>query len=146
MDSDEISRLCASLSIKGKDEKVWSVKGSLQEAAGKKLELCLVGKILTRKHVNKDAFRAVIPKIWQTSLDIEVVQDNVFLFYFRNQDDRCRVLAGGPWCFDNGLLVLEKPSGAGNINSLSFNRVAFWIQIINAPLLCMTKEMGQFMG
>ncbi|TXG70202.1 hypothetical protein EZV62_005137 [Acer yangbiense] len=146
MDSEEISRLCASLSIKGKDEKLWSVKGLLQEATGKKLELCLVGKILTRKHVNREAFRAVIPKIWQTNLDIEVVQDNVFLFYFRNQDDRLRVLAGGPWCFDNGLLVLERPSGVGNINSLAFTRVAFWIQIINAPLLCMTKEMGKFLG
>ncbi|TXG69285.1 hypothetical protein EZV62_004220 [Acer yangbiense] len=76
MDPDEISRLCAELSIHGGEE--------------------------------KDTFRAVIPRIWQTTVDIEVVQDNTFLFYFRNSGDRFRIM--------------------------------------NAPLICMTKEMGEFIG
>ncbi|TXG54132.1 hypothetical protein EZV62_019388 [Acer yangbiense] len=144
MDFDEISRLCASLSIKGKDEKLWSVKDTLTEAASKKLELCLVGKILSTKHINREAFRAVIPRIWQTNLGIEVVQDNIFLFYFHNQGEHFCILSGDPWSFDNCLLVLEKPSGVGEVTRLGFNRVAFWIQVINAPLLYMTKKMGEF--
>lgn len=75
-----------------------------------------------------------------------MVQDNTYLFYFRNQGDRFRVLLGGPWSFDNCLLVLEKLLGVGEIARLPFNRVVFWVQIINAPLLCMTKEMGEFIG
>ncbi|TXG51109.1 hypothetical protein EZV62_023633 [Acer yangbiense] len=146
MDQEEISRLCASLLIHSKEEKLWSVRDSLKESAGKKLDLCLVGKVLSTKHVNREAFRAVIPKIWQTKLEIEVVQDNIFLFYFRNQGDRFRVLAGGPWCFDNSFLVLEKLFGTGDIAKVGFNRVVFWVQIPNAPLLCMTKEMGEFLG
>ncbi|TXG72493.1 hypothetical protein EZV62_001072 [Acer yangbiense] len=146
MDQEEIARLCAALSIKSKDEKLWSVQDTLKESAGRKLDLCLVGKILSNKHVNRDVFRTVIPKIWQIQMEIEVVQDNTFLFYFRSQSDRCRVLAGGPWSFDNSLLVLEKVSGVGDIANVSFNRVEFWIQIMNAHLLCMTKEMGIFLG
>ncbi|TXG63892.1 hypothetical protein EZV62_010886 [Acer yangbiense] len=146
MDPEEISKLCASLSIHSQDEKLWSVRDTLKESAGRKLDLCLVGKVLSNKHVNMEAFRAVIPKIWQTKLEIEVVQDNTFLFYFRNQGDRFRALAGGPWSFDNSLLVLDKLSGIGDIAKLGFNRVVFWVQIPNAPLLCMTREMGEFIG
>ncbi|TXG60010.1 hypothetical protein EZV62_014583 [Acer yangbiense] len=100
MDPYEISKLCAELSINGKEEKLWSVQDT----------------------------------------------DNTYLFYFRNQGDRFRVLSGGPWSFDNCLLVLEKLSGVGEIARLPFNRVVFWVQIINAPLLCMTKEIGEFIG
>ncbi|TXG69574.1 hypothetical protein EZV62_004509 [Acer yangbiense] len=148
MDPDEIARLCESLSIHSKSEKLWSVKNTLKEAAGKKLDLCLVGKILSRKHVNREAFWMVMPLIWQTAqgFDIEVVQDNTFLFYFRNKEDFFRIFSGGPWSFDGCLMVLEKLDGVGKIVDMSFNRVSFWIQIHNAPLLCMTKEMGEFIG
>ncbi|TXG73646.1 hypothetical protein EZV62_002225 [Acer yangbiense] len=146
MDQDEIARLCASLSIKSTEEKLWSVRDTLKISAGKKLDLCLVGKILSNKRVNREAFRAMMPRIWQASMDIKVVQDNIFLFYYRNQGDRFRILAGGPWCFDNSLLMLEKLSGVGDVNNLAFKMVDFWIQIPNAPLLCMTKEMGTFLG
>ncbi|TXG69838.1 hypothetical protein EZV62_004773 [Acer yangbiense] len=109
MDPEEISRLCTSLSIKGKEEKLWSIQhvnGSCEE----KLDLCLVGKILSSKHINKEAFRVVILRIWQTIVDIDV--------FF----------------------------GVGDIARLPFNKVVFWVQIINALLLCMAKEMGEFLG
>ncbi|TXG69190.1 hypothetical protein EZV62_004125 [Acer yangbiense] len=145
MDPDEIARLYASLSIKGKEERVRSVQDTLKNSAGKKLDLCLVGKILSHKRVNRDAFRAVMPRIWQTCMDIEVVNDNTFLFYFRNHGDRFRILAGGPWCFDNSLLVLERLSRVGDINDSQFNKVDFWIQIPNAPLLFTGECFGRYM-
>ncbi|TXG48348.1 hypothetical protein EZV62_027642 [Acer yangbiense] len=146
MNLDEISKLCAELSINGKEEKLWSVQDTVTKAVEKKLDLCLVGKILSPKHVNREAFRAVIPMIWQTTVDIEIVQDNIYLFYFRNQGDRFRVLSGGPWSFDNCLLVLEKLTGVGDIAKLPFDGVVFWVQVMNAPLIYMTKEMGEFIG
>ncbi|TXG67284.1 hypothetical protein EZV62_008559 [Acer yangbiense] len=146
MDQEEIAKLCASLSLQSKVGKLWSVQNTIKDSAIKKLDLCLVGKVLSSKNINREAFRAVIPRIWQTALDIEVVQDNIFLFYFCNQGDRYRIMARGPWSFDNCLMVLEKPSGVGNIAKLGFSRVIFWIQIPNASLLCMTKEMGEFLG
>ncbi|TXG70673.1 hypothetical protein EZV62_005608 [Acer yangbiense] len=90
MDPNEIARLCESLSIQSKEEKLWGVKDQLKVAAGKKLELCLVGKLLSSKNVNRDAFRAVMPRIWRA----------------------------------HGLEI----------------------EIHNAPLLCMTKELGEYLG
>ncbi|TXG46182.1 hypothetical protein EZV62_028316 [Acer yangbiense] len=103
MDQEEISKLCDSLSIHGKEEKLWSVQETLKESTGRKLDSCLVGDIF-------------------------------------------RVLAGGLWSFDNSLLVLEKLSSTRDIARLGFNKVVFSVQIPNAHLLCMTKEMGEFLG
>ncbi|KAK3226105.1 hypothetical protein Dsin_005967 [Dipteronia sinensis] len=146
MDLDEIAPLCESFSRITKEEKLLSVLDNLKESAGKKLDLCLVGKLLSTKHVNKEAFRQMILRIWQTRHDIEVVQDNMFLFNFRNQRDRLKILAGGPWNFDNCLFVFDKLKEVGDIANMSFHQVEFWIQVHNVPFLCMTKDMGKFLG
>ncbi|KAK1550870.1 hypothetical protein Q3G72_026149 [Acer saccharum] len=61
-------------------------------------------------------------------------------------DDRWKVLAGGPWSFDNALIVLEEPAGKGAIRSLKFSTAEFWVQISNIPMLCMTMDIGRFLG
>ncbi|KAL5819516.1 hypothetical protein ACOSQ4_023358 [Xanthoceras sorbifolium] len=53
---------------------------------------------------------------------------------------------GGPWCLDHALLVLEEPTGKGELTKMRFDRVMFWIQIHNTPLLCMNKETCSFLG
>ncbi|KAK2663579.1 hypothetical protein Ddye_002153 [Dipteronia dyeriana] len=67
MDPEKIACLCTSLSFQSKDEKLWSVRDTLKETARKKLDLCLVDKILSNKHVNREAFKLVIPRIWKTA-------------------------------------------------------------------------------
>ncbi|KAL5756018.1 hypothetical protein ACOSQ2_020764 [Xanthoceras sorbifolium] len=120
----------------------------LKEAGERKLALCLVGKILTTKLINRDAFRAIIPKIWRTtqSFIIENVKENVFVFQFQNQADKRRVLTGGPWSFDKCLIVLEEPRGDGKFLDMGFSHVQFWVQLHNVPLVCMTKEIGWALG
>ncbi|KAK3198469.1 hypothetical protein Dsin_021884 [Dipteronia sinensis] len=57
-----------------------------------------------------------------------------------------RILAGSPWHFDRAIIVLVKPSGLGDIQSLSFNLVDFWVQIHNLPLLCSSRDIRVFLG
>ncbi|KAL5821568.1 hypothetical protein ACOSQ3_023450 [Xanthoceras sorbifolium] len=114
-----------------------------------KLELCLVGKLCMNRMVNREAFRMIIPRIWKLrqAVDIEVIGANIFMFSFACPMDRRRALAGGrPWCLDHGLLVLEEPTGKGELTKMRFDRVMFWIQIHNTPLLCMNKETCSFHG
>ncbi|TXG67322.1 hypothetical protein EZV62_008597 [Acer yangbiense] len=98
MEPDEITRLCESFARISKEEKLWSVKENLKEAAGKKLDLCLVGKILSTKHVNREAFRAVILRIWQTRLDIEEMSE----FLGRLMDDLVDIDVGAIGMFRGG--------------------------------------------
>ncbi|TXG73941.1 hypothetical protein EZV62_002520 [Acer yangbiense] len=120
----------------------------LKDDGRKRLAFRLVGKILSNKLVNREAFTTLIPEIWKIKqgVEIEVVDGNVFSFTFKCAEDRRMVLQGGPWRFDKALLVLVEPTERGAIQEISFNKAAFWIQILNVPLLCMMKEIGAFLG
>ncbi|TXG53259.1 hypothetical protein EZV62_022428 [Acer yangbiense] len=127
MDSGDITRLCASLSLIEREGPVRKLDEKLKMGAMQKLSVSLVGKILTKKFVNREAFMRVIAKIWHISkgVAIESLTGNIFSFHFTNQEDRCKVLFGAPWTFDNSLLVLEKPEGKGLVENLAFNDYEF---------------------
>ncbi|TXG58564.1 hypothetical protein EZV62_016393 [Acer yangbiense] len=148
MDSVDITSLCASLTINSCDGPVQLLDGRLKEDAISRLSLCMVGRILTCKRVNREAFMQVIGKIWKVSkgVNIESVLGNTFAFHFGDESDLNRVLAGSPWSFDNALLALERPVGKGTVDNLSFSHTDFWVQIHQIPLLCMTREIGGFLG
>ncbi|KAL5764142.1 hypothetical protein ACOSQ2_016736 [Xanthoceras sorbifolium] len=114
MDAEEVARLCALLSLVDAATTVTKIEGTLKNVGDRKLALCLVGKVWTNKQVNQEAFRETIPKIWRTKqeVQVEVIQENIFVFHFYNSEDRQRVRIGGPWSFDRGLLVLEELEGA----------------------------------
>ncbi|TXG47851.1 hypothetical protein EZV62_027145 [Acer yangbiense] len=56
-------------------------------------------------------------------VEMEVLADNVFMFFFNKAEDRDAIWKRGPWHFDNNLIVLEKPLGAGELSNLSFDKV-----------------------
>ncbi|KAK2640225.1 hypothetical protein Ddye_028020, partial [Dipteronia dyeriana] len=62
------------------------------------------------------------------------------------EHDLDKVVYGGPWSFDNSLIVMERTIGTGTIDSLKFTRAKFWVQIHQVPLLCMIKAIGNFLG
>ncbi|TXG53192.1 hypothetical protein EZV62_022361 [Acer yangbiense] len=148
MESEDIACLCASLSISEKDGPVHILEENLRDEAVLKMSLCLVGKILSNKTVNREAFMRVIGKIWRVNegFEIESVTGNVYTFYFKNENDRQRVMSGGLWSFDNALMVLVKPEGKGTIESIQFRVTEFWVQIHQVPILCMTKKIGWVLG
>ncbi|KAL5774502.1 hypothetical protein ACOSP7_012059 [Xanthoceras sorbifolium] len=145
MNPAEMAELCQSLSLTDVDELLSS---NLKIIGERKLELCLVGKLCMNRMVSRDAFRMIIPRIWKLrhDVDVEVIGDNIFVFSFACSMDRRRALAGGSWCFDHALLVLEESTGKGELTKMRFDRVMFWIQIHNTPVLCMNKETCFFLG
>ena len=131
MDSRNIEALCASLSISNRerDGPIQRLDENLKKVAMHRFSLCMVGKILSNKIVNKEAFMRVIGKIWRVDegMDIESVKGNMFSFYFKDEDDLNRVLSGGPWSFDDALIAMEKPIGRGTIESKVFQWTDFWV-------------------
>ncbi|KAL5813595.1 hypothetical protein ACOSQ4_024236 [Xanthoceras sorbifolium] len=67
MESVDIANLCESLSLSDKDGPILKLDSDLQQLGTQKLFLCLVGKLITNKVINREAFRAILPKIWRTS-------------------------------------------------------------------------------
>ncbi|KAL5834590.1 hypothetical protein ACOSQ4_014087 [Xanthoceras sorbifolium] len=67
MEGFDIANLCASLSLSEKDGPITKLDPYLQRIGPHKLSLCLVGKVITNKVINREAFRTILPKIWKTS-------------------------------------------------------------------------------
>ncbi|TXG67133.1 hypothetical protein EZV62_008408 [Acer yangbiense] len=71
MDEEEIVRLCATMTLKDNKGSVRRLHEELKVAGIKMLATSLVGKVLTKKHVNRDAFMNVIRKIWRTKDEVD---------------------------------------------------------------------------
>ncbi|TXG63812.1 hypothetical protein EZV62_010806 [Acer yangbiense] len=148
MGSTDLARLCENLSIKDEDNEIHQIAKDVGRVGVEEVEHCLVGKVLAGKRVNREAFRAVIEQLWCpfSNVEIEVVGENIFMFYFNNPEDRDRIWQRGPWHFDRSLIVLVKPEGTGDIAQLSFNKAEFWVQIHDIPLMCMNKRTVKWLA
>ncbi|KAL5804737.1 hypothetical protein ACOSQ3_031537 [Xanthoceras sorbifolium] len=148
MATEEILKLCEALSLSEEDGPILDIAGDVQADGIRSVEHCLVGKILSRRKVNREAFRGTIDQIWGTvgRLEIEMVGDNVFVFHFQSLEDKAMVWSRGPWHFDKNLIVLEKPVGPGAISELKFKYSEFWIHIYNIPLACMNCKVARLIA
>ncbi|TXG56754.1 hypothetical protein EZV62_018067 [Acer yangbiense] len=147
VDSD-IAKLYENLSLADEDEAVLEMAEEVKTDGIGDIDKCLVGKVLTGKKVNRDAFKGVIEQIWNAygHVEMELVRDNTFMFYFNNSVDRNRVWNKGPWHFGRSLITLEKPVGSGDIEKLGFDRADFWVQIHDIQILCMNRRTAKWLA
>lgn len=75
----------------------------------------LVGRLLTSKPYSSSSLMSKMKNIWRTREEVEISEWNGsdrLLFAFRNDGDRRQVMRGGPWKFDNAMLVLAVTDGS----------------------------------
>ncbi|TXG61366.1 hypothetical protein EZV62_012729 [Acer yangbiense] len=148
MVESEIEKLYEKLSLADEDGAVHEMVEEDQRDEEVEVELCLVGKVLSGKKVNRDAFKNLIEQLWSPFGRVEVksVGVNIFMFHFRKHEEWSKIWQRGPWYFDKSLLVLEKPEGMGNISQLRFDKVELWIQIHDVPIICMNRRTAKWMA
>ncbi|CAN0847528.1 hypothetical protein LINGRAHAP2_LOCUS5024 [Linum grandiflorum] len=61
-------------------------------------ELCVVGTFLTKRGMNLQAIRRVLPSVWEPGRGVEVdeLEGGLYLFRFEHQLDVCKVIDKGP--------------------------------------------------
>ncbi|KAE9462817.1 hypothetical protein C3L33_05275, partial [Rhododendron williamsianum] len=115
------------------------------------IEACafsLVGKLLSRRSFSKAALKETMRKVWGLAEGLRIldVGDNLFHFRFTSIVEMQRVLNGGPWCFNNMLLLLKKWEVRMRADSIEFQEVDFWIQLWGLPFECISQEIGEVIG
>lgn len=72
--------------------------------------LSLIGRFLTCKPYNRTTAKNMLRRAWglDKELQISEVGSNLFQFKFQSEYELNRVLWGGPWSFDNQLLMLTQ--------------------------------------
>ncbi|KAK3220147.1 hypothetical protein Dsin_014117 [Dipteronia sinensis] len=90
MDEAEIARLCESLSLAKEDGAIHQLEEDFQQEGLSDVSHYLVGKILSGKKVNRDAFIGLIDQLWSSisRVKIKLVGDNTFMFYFKHLEER----------------------------------------------------------
>ena len=60
--------------------------------------------------------------------------------------DLKRVLTGGPWTYDNHLLILHWIQPGEGPNQIPLNSIDVWVQVFDLPFGYMSKSVGKQLG
>lgn len=121
---------------------------SMNEVVSRCGRLCLIGLIVVDKLINREAFKAIMLKVWKPRgrVQFKGVGDNLFLIEFQNVHDMERVKKGRPWTFDRNFSCLMEHEVVLHQRILFFYREMMWIQLHNVPFRGMTRAVGEKIG
>lgn len=95
----------------------------------------LVGRLLISRKFNKIAFKDCLRKAWGMKANLWIVEvgDNLFHFRFAKEEGLRRVLAGGPWNFDDHIVLLKQWQEGMVESDVTFESFDVWIQQHGLP-------------
>lgn len=105
-----------------------------EEGRKEEIDSCaqsLIGKFLTCKSFNRKAAQSTLRRAWGLGDGVQIVEvgSNLFQFQFKSEFELDRVVRGGPWSFDNQVLMLRRWQLVMMATNVKFDLVALWIQI-----------------
>ncbi|OMO54212.1 Endonuclease/exonuclease/phosphatase [Corchorus olitorius] len=105
----------------------------------------LVGKAITEKIIKLGPLRAILNKAWplHDSLEVHELERNIFLFVFKDENDKARVLQQGPWSIMESHLMLKEWPEDATLEEIDFTLSEFWVQVHNLPLAYLTKKNAE---
>ncbi|XP_030941646.1 uncharacterized protein LOC115966576 [Quercus lobata] len=146
--AEEVLDRLGNMKLTAEEEEVIAIsdEGRLEEMES--CSLSLVGKFLTCKAFNKRAAWTTLRKAWgvHTGLQIIEVGSNLFQFKFQSEFEMCRVLRGGPWTFDNQLLMLKKWHKRMTASNVRLEHASLWVQIWGAPFDMISPQVATEVG
>lgn len=113
------------------------------------LELCLVGRFLTNRAIRVHAVKERMAEVWRAvkGVSIKELQRGLYLFQFYHKLDLQRVFNGGPWSFNNHMLILGMVQSDNNIlTQIPLYHVCFWVQVHDLPVGFMLPVVGEHLG
>ena len=74
------------------------------------------------------------------------VGTNLFQLKFQTEFEMDRVLKGGPWSFDNQVLLLTRWKAGMTTDNVRFDSVALWVQIWGTPFDLVSPKIVETVG
>lgn len=145
--TSDVEMQLAGLDIEDEENEQLVFDEEIEEEVNR-FELWLVGRFLTEKSINVRVMKTKLADIWRPAMGIMIkdLKPGLFLFQFYHNDDLKWVVNGGPWSFDNALLVLNVIKPGEDPTKVSLFEVDFWIQIHDLPVGYMSEAVGKQLG
>lgn len=110
--------------------------------------LCLVGRFLSDKPIRSHIMKERLAGVWRPGkgVTIDEPEPGLFIFQFYHKIDLQRIFSGGPWSFDNYMLVLAVLEAGQRPEEVDLSRVNMWVQIHGLPAGFMSQAVGEHLG
>ncbi|XP_021758402.1 uncharacterized protein LOC110723359 [Chenopodium quinoa] len=140
--AEDLIAKCANLNIEDEDGETVDCGTIDSSDSDARVSLMLVGKLLTDRGVNIEAFKRTITQSWgmKGKVVIRAIGANFFGFQFFHSRDKEKVLLGRPWCFEQSLLILNEIKGNEQPQDFALTHSPFWIRLENLPFNCRSEE------
>ena len=132
--AEEITTFVSNLRLDEEEEQILDFD-TINPNYEKTVSLLLIGKLLTERSFNVEAFKRTITTVWEPihGLVIRALRPNLFAFQFFHWRDMMKVLNGCPWNFDNMLVLLKEADGDEPPDQVTLNQSPFWVRLKNLP-------------
>nr|POE67817.1 putative serine/threonine protein kinase ire [Quercus suber] len=111
--AEELETLWQKLKVTDEEEVSISLGGECTRAANERGRNCLFMKVLSRKGIMLEALRKNIRMLWKPnkSLQLSVIEEELFLVEFDDERDKRRVMDIRPWHYEKQLVLLQEFEG-----------------------------------
>ncbi|XP_074374021.1 uncharacterized protein LOC141714399 [Apium graveolens] len=126
---NNLEELYANLSLEDEDE--GGVLVGEDEVSPIRQTFILVGRFLADKNINFPAMQNVLAALWRPKEGVEIhdLGGQRYSFVFYHVLDMEKVVEGGPWTFEQSLLILHKLGETEDVNTVALNKIYIWVQV-----------------
>lgn len=102
----------------------------------------LVGKIMTKRNLNRNTVRSMILKGWNLKGEVKIVEseNGCFLFSFEDVSECARILRDRPWLIMGFLMIVQERRQFEPISEVLWKFCPYWVQIHGIPIEGFTEE------
>lgn len=146
--ADDVINCLENMKLTADEEETIEISDEGRRAEIESCTLSLIGKFLTCKPFNKRAAKNTLRRAWGLEDKVQMVEvgSNLFQFKLNSEFDLERILNGGPWSFDNQMLLLTKWRKGMNANNARLNHASLWVQIWGVPFDMVSPKVATEVG
>ena len=145
---DDVINSLENMKLTIEEEQVITVSDEGRKDEIESGNLSLIRKFLACKPFNKRVAQNTLRKVWGLDDGVQIMEvgSSMFQFKFQTEFNLERVSRGGPWTFDNLVLMLRKwQKGMTTIN-VKFDSTSLWVQIWGAPFDMFSPKVAEEVG
>ncbi|KAK7857222.1 hypothetical protein CFP56_019140 [Quercus suber] len=146
--ADDVTRIMEKMKLTVEEEEVIEI---LEEGRKEGMESCalsLIGKFLTCRSFNRKAAITTLKRAWGLEEGVQMIEvgTNLFQLKFQTEFEMDRVFKGGPWSFDNQVLLLVCWKAGMTADNVRFDSVSLWAQIWGTPFDMVSPKIAETVG
>ncbi|CAL1384107.1 unnamed protein product [Linum trigynum] len=105
--------------------------------------LGLIGHLLYEKEPNIKSMKIALAKACKLRKAFQITElgDMLFVFQFLGMDDRNKVCYGGPWHYENSLIVFKASTMIQKPNCEDLHLIDLWIRVEGLPAELRTQKI-----